>query len=209
LSQRSDEFHKRGWATVITEIPGTADCPSNRTDPSSPDRLFSSILDWIDAQDYLDSSKIIAWGLSAGGYYAIRLAHTHHSRLLGVIGQGAGTHHFLSREWLEKVDGHEYPFKLSHAYLAKYGYKSWDELMTKAQKEYSLIDNGILKGPSCRLLLVNGVNDGLMPIEDSMLCMNYGRPKEGRFYEGTMHMGYPPANECVWPWMEEVMRSMK
>ena len=87
------------------------------------------------------------------------------------------------------MDNHEYPFKLSHAYVAKYGYKDWKELMEKAQSEYSLVDNGILKGPSCRLLLVNGMLDGLMPIEDSMLCMNYGRPKEGRFYDGMMHMG--------------------
>ena len=174
---------------MITEIPGTADCPSNRTDPSSPDRLFTSILDWISSQSQFDASKVIAWGLSAGGYYAIRLAHTHHERLIGVIGQGAGTHHFLGKEWLEKVDGHEYPFTLSHAYVKKYGYKDWEELMEKAQGEYSLVENGILKRPSCRLLLVNGVIDGLMPIEDSMLCMNYGRPKEGRFYEGMMHMG--------------------
>ena len=175
---------------MISEIPGTADCPSNRQDPTSPDRLWSSILDWISSKsDIFDTSKIIAWGLSAGGYYAIRLAHTHHSHLLGAIGQGAGTHHFLSREWLEKVDGHEYPFKLSHAYVKKYGYESWEELMERAQGEYSLVENGVLEGESCRLLLVNGMADGLMPVEDSMLCMSYGRAKEGRFYEGMMHMG--------------------
>jgi hypothetical protein len=106
------------------------------------------------------------------------------------------------------VDRHEYPFKLSHAYVLKYGYESWEELLSKAQKEYSLVDNGILNRPSCRLLLVNGVDDGLMPVEDSMLCANYGRAKDMRLYPGMMHMGYPPANECVWPWMEEVMGSV-
>ena len=208
-SGRSHEFHKRGWATVICEPPGTGDCPAARRDPLSPDRLFTSILDWINAQPHFNSKKIVVWGLSAGGYYAIRVAHTHHDRLLGSIGQGAGTHHFIGKEWLKKIDNHEYPFVLSTAYLEKYGYKDWDEMVDCAQKDFSLVESGILKGKSCRLLLVNGVMDGLMPIEDSYLCMSYGDPKEGRFYDGMQHMGYPPANECVWPWMEEVMASAK
>lgn len=206
-SGRSDEFTVRGWASVIVEIPGTADCPADRTDPESPDRLWTSVLDWIDQQPQFDQKKVICWGLSAGGYYAIRLAHTHADRLLGAIGQGAGTHHFLGREWLEKVDQHEYPFQLSEAYVKKYGYQDWEELMSKAQDEYSLVKNGIVNKSCCRLLLVNGTLDGLMPIEDSMLLNEYGKPKECRFYTGMMHMGYPPANECVWPWMEEVMKS--
>jgi len=204
---RTDEFLSRGWASVIAEIPGTADCPAERRDPKSPDRLWTSVLDWIRSQSAFDTSHIVVWGLSAGGYYAIRLAHTHHDQLIGAIGQGAGSHHFLGREWLSRVDYHEYPFTLSHAYVKKYGYKDWEELLDKAQNDFSLLDSGLLNGPSCRLLLVNGTWDGLMPIEDSMLLMNYGKPKEGRFYEKMLHMGYPPANECVYPWMESVMAS--
>lgn len=204
---RSDEFLKRGWASVIAEIPGTADCPVDRRDPKSPDRLWTSVLDWINAQPQFDVRKVLVWGLSAGGYYAIRVAHTHHDRLLGAIGQGAGTHHFLGKEWLSRFSYHEYPFAAEHAYLAKYGYKDWNELVEKAQDDYSLVTNGILDGPSCRLLLVNGTWDGLMPVEDSILCMNYGRPKEARFYEKMLHMGYPPANESIYPWMEQVMAS--
>lgn len=204
---RSDEFLSRGWASVIVEIPGTADCPADRRDPKSPDRLWTAVLDWIKLQPSFDTSRVLAWGLSAGGYYAIRLAHTHHDRLIGSIGQGAGVHHFLGKEWLSRVDQHEYPFTLSHAYVKKYGYKDWDELVEKAQDDFSLLHSGLLDGPSCRLLLVNGTWDGLMPIEDSMLLMNYGRPKEARFYEKMLHMGYPPANQCIWPWMEQVMSS--
>ena len=43
---RSDEFLKRGWASVIVDIPGTADCPADRRDPTSAERLWTSILDW-------------------------------------------------------------------------------------------------------------------------------------------------------------------
>jgi len=204
-SERTDEHLKRGWATVICDIPGVADCPSNKRDPSAPDRLFTTILDYIKSVPEFNARKVIAWGLSAGGYYAIRLAHTHATRLAGSVGHGAGTHHYIGKEWLEHVHHHEYPFSLKEAYLGKYGYGSWDELVEKCQKEYSLVDNGIVNMKSCRLLLMNGMLDGCMPIEDSMLLAEYGSPKEFRFVQGRAHMGYPEANSYVFPWLEQVM----
>lgn len=212
-TERTEEHLKRGWATVICDIPGTTvDCPANKRDSLSPDRLFSSILHWIAQQKDLDEKKVVAWGLSAGGYYAIRLAHTHASQLLGSIGHGAGTHHYIGREWLDQIGKHEYPFGLERAYVSKYGYSSFEEMKAKCQDEFSLVSG---KGEgvavvgqgmsSCRLLLVNGTLDGLMPIEDSILLAEYGSPKEMRFVQGRLHMGYPEANSYVYPWMESVM----
>ena len=134
----------------------------------------------MDTQKQLDPRKVIAWGLSAGGYYAIRVAHTHMSRLAGCCGQGAGTHHQFGKEWLDHADDHEYPFVLTPALAMKFGYKNVDELKARAQKDLSLVENGIVNMKSTRLLLVNGINDGLMPIEDSQLLFEYGSPKEGR-----------------------------
>ncbi|KAF2810861.1 alpha/beta-hydrolase [Mytilinidion resinicola] len=212
-TERTEEHLKRGWATVICDIPGTTvDCPAAKTDPLSPDRLFTSILEWIASQPQFDSKKVLAWGLSAGGYYAIRLAHTHASSLVGSVGHGAGTHHYIGREWLEQVGKHEYPFGLERAYCEKYGYESFEEMKEKCQKTFSLVSGegeGVAvvgKGlPSCRLLLINGVLDGCMPIEDSTLLMEYGTPKEGRFVQGRAHMGYPEANSYVYPWMESIL----
>lgn len=181
LTKRTEEALKRGWATVICDIPGVADCPALKTDPSSPDRYFPAILSWIKAQPHFDSRKVAVWGLSAGGYYAIRLAHTQADQLAGSVGHGAGTHHYIGEEWLEHVHHHEYPFSLMEAYLGKYGYGSWDQLLENCQKDYSLVTNGILNQKSCRLLLINGVMDGCMPIEDSMLLAEYGTPKEVRY----------------------------
>ncbi|KAE9969432.1 hypothetical protein EG328_005031 [Venturia inaequalis] len=206
-SERTDDFIKRGWVTVICDIPGVADCPSNKRDPLAPERLFTTILDYIKSVPEFNAKKVIAWGLSAGGYYAIRLAHTHANRLAGAVGHGAGTHHYIGPEWLSHVHHHEYPFSLREAYLGKYGYASWDELVAKCQKDYSLVTNGIVEKKSCRLLLMNGMLDGCMPIEDSMLLAEYGSPKEMRFVRGRAHMGYPEANGLVFPWLEEVMEA--
>jgi hypothetical protein len=188
-SQRTDEFLKRGWVSVQCDIPGVADCPSSKTDPLAPDRLFTTILNYIRSVPEFNSRKVIAWGLSAGGYYAIRLAHTHASQLAGAVGHGAGTHHYIGKEWLSEVNHHEYPFDLKRAYLGKYGYKTWEDLVEDCQKRFSLVENGVLEKQSCRLLLINGMLDGCMPVEDSMLLAEYGRPKEFRFVQNRAHMG--------------------
>ncbi|KAI9848237.1 MAG: hypothetical protein M1830_007301, partial [Pleopsidium flavum] len=55
-------------------------------------------------------TKVVAWGLSTGGYYAVRIAHTHKEKLRGSVAQRAGVHHFFDRQWLKRADDHEYPF---------------------------------------------------------------------------------------------------
>jgi hypothetical protein len=68
---RSDEFLARGWASIIVDIPGTADCPADRKDPEASERLWTSILDWMAGEGVYDMKRIITWGLSAGGYNAV------------------------------------------------------------------------------------------------------------------------------------------
>lgn len=109
-SQRTHEIINRGWATVICEIPGTADSPADPADPESPDRLWNSVLDYMAQRPEFDMSRVAAWGLSAGGFYAIRAACMHRERLVGCVAHGPGSHHFLGEEWLSRVNDHEYPF---------------------------------------------------------------------------------------------------
>ncbi len=152
---RCDEFLARGWASVVVEIPGTADCPADPADPAAGDRLWDSVLAWVAADGRLDAGRVVAWGLSAGGYHAVRAAHTHRGRLRGVVAQGAGVHHFFDRDWLARADGHEYPFRLAPAMAAKHGYAAVDEYREGVQKKFSLLELGIIQQPSTRLLLIN------------------------------------------------------
>ena len=45
-----DAYTKAGFATLSVEIPGTSDSPAAPQDPQSPDRLWSSVLDWISSK---------------------------------------------------------------------------------------------------------------------------------------------------------------
>ena len=122
-----------------------------------------------------DKNMRCVWGLSTGGYYAIRIAHTHEDRLRGVVAQGGGCHGMFDEEWLDAVDTMEYPFELvyglpvlvasilqrlimnslAECMAYKFGYKDVDDMKHDAKKRFSLLDNGILDMPSTRLLLAN------------------------------------------------------
>ncbi|CEL06550.1 Putative Conidial pigment biosynthesis protein Ayg1 (AFU_orthologue; AFUA_2G17550) [Aspergillus calidoustus] len=204
-SQRTHEIIKRGWAVVVCEIPGTADSPADPADPESPDRLLDSVLEYMASRAEIDMSRIVIWGLSAGGFYAVRGAHTHNTRLAGCIAHGPGIHHFLDPEWLRRVEDHEYPFPIVTAWAKKYGYADPDEFRQKAQEKFSLIRTGIVDQPSCRLLLLNGMDDGVTPIEDCLVLFNHGSPKEARLYPGLPHMGYPDSLVAAYKWLDDVL----
>lgn len=108
---RTSEHVRRGFACVSVDIPGTADCPSAKNDPLSPDRQWSSVLDWIESQEMFDKNKVSVRSVSTGGYYAMRIAHTHADRLRGVVSQGGGSHRMFDKEWIAAQNKMEYPFE--------------------------------------------------------------------------------------------------
>lgn len=150
-------FRTVGIATLILEIPGTGDCPANASDPKSPDRLYSSLLDWVDQQEGLDTGRKAVWGFSTGGYYAIRVAHTHAERLAGVVALGGGCHWMFDRRWLDEVNHLEYPFDLADTLAWKWGYGGdVEKFKAEGMDKFSLLKDGTLDKKECtRLLLVN------------------------------------------------------
>ena len=106
-TNRTDAHTKAGFATLSVEIPGTGDSPAAPDDPKSPDRLWNSVLDWISAHKdkyRFDDDSVVARGVSTGGYYAFRIAHTHANRLLASVGQGGWSHYMLEPSWIEAMN---------------------------------------------------------------------------------------------------------
>lgn len=196
-------WRRNGVATVVVEIPGTGDSPALASDPTSPDRQWASLLDWIDTQERVDRTKICVWAFSTGGYYAIRLAHTHPDRLAGVVALGGGVHHMFDAEWLDNVNHLEYPFDLATTLCYKFGYGNDFELFkSEASEKFSLLNDGTLDKPKCaRLFLVNGTEDEIFPIDDYLLCLQHGAPKEARFVPNTKHMGEPESFFIILRWI--------
>ncbi|KAL9622504.1 MAG: hypothetical protein Q9160_003180 [Pyrenula sp. 1 TL-2023] len=200
----AEGFVKNGVAVVILEIPGTGDSPALRDDPKSPDRQNSSLLDWIEGQEAIDHKKIIVWGFSTGGMYAIRMAHTHKDRLLAVVALGGGAHHMFDEEWLDNVNRLEYPFDLAGSLCYKFGYGSDLAKFKKEAKKFSLLEDGTLDKECTRLFLVNGTDDEIFPVDDYYLILEHGLPKEARFIKGVKHMGEPVSFGVILKWLYQV-----
>jgi pimeloyl-ACP methyl ester carboxylesterase len=196
-------WRQNGVATVVLEIPGTGDCPATASDPTSPDRLYSSLFDWVGQQEGIDQEKVAIWAFSTGGYYAIRVAHTHADKLAGVVALGGGCHHMFDREWLDNVNHLEYPFDLANTLAHKWGYgNDIEKFKREASDKFSLVKDGTLDKPECaRLLLVNGTEDGIFPIDDYYVALQHGAPKEARFVPGTPHMGEPMSFFIILKWL--------
>lgn len=198
-----------GQAVLLVDIPGTADSPAARHDPESPDRLWSSVLDWIDDHSSLygfDTSRIAARGISTGGYYAMRIAHTHADRLVGVVAQGGGCHYMFDPDWIRAQDHMEYPFALAEALAHKFGYDTVEHYLAgRPQARFSLLESGILDRRCTRLLVTNGMDDSIFPIEDSFLPLRHGRVKDARFVDGRGHMGFPEGEAIQRDWLLELL----
>ena len=207
---RTQTHVDRGFATLSFEIPGTGDCPAAPNDPSSPDRLMSSVLDWVAAtavERGFDATRILARGISTGGYYAMRIAHTHADRLFAVVAQGGGCHHMFDPAWISAQNQMEYPFALADALAWKFGYRGLDALAAYAAdaRKFSLLDAGVLDRPSCRLLLIDGMEDSIFPIEDNLIVGVRGDKKDLLARGNRGHMGNPGAEDILYGWIDDVM----
>ncbi|KAL9062854.1 MAG: hypothetical protein Q9157_008585 [Trypethelium eluteriae] len=195
-------WRQLGVAALVVEIPGTGDSPALANDPTSPERQWSSLLDWVGQQEAVDQKRVAVWAFSTGGYYAIRLAHTHPERLAGVVALGGGCHHMFDGEWLDEVNHLEYPFDLATTLAYKFGYGSDLEAFKREAKKFSLLEDGTLDRPKCaRLLLVNGTEDEIFPVDDYYLALQHGPVKEARFVPERKHMGEPESFFIILEWL--------
>jgi len=85
----------------------------------------------------------------------------------------------------------------------KFGYGTdIEKFKEEASDKFSLLKDGTLDKPRCaRLLLVNGTEDEIFPIDDYYLALQHGAPKEARFVPDRKHMGEPEAFFIILKWI--------
>ena len=174
---------------------------------------MSSVLDWVVANRtelHFDTTKVVARGISTGGYYAMRIAHTHAERLLAVVAQGGACHHMFDPQWIHAQDQMEYPFALAEGLAYKFGYRDGDpaealDRYAADASRFSLVDAGIIGTPTCRMLVVNGMEDSIFPIEDSFLVATDGKNKDLLARGNVGHMGNPGAEPILYAWIDDAL----
>ena len=209
-TDRVQKFADRGFATLTFEIPGTGDCPAAANDPNAADRLLDSVLDWVSGNSAgygFDLKKILAQGVSTGGYYAMRAAHTHADRLFAAVAQGGACHFMFDPEWIQASNQMEYPFALAEALAYKFGFRGSEPVAAYAADghQFSLLSSGVLDRPSCKLLMIGGMEDSIFPAEDSFLVESKGNNKDLIVRGNRSHMGEPGAEKLIFDWIDNTM----
>ena len=201
--QLNDDVLEHGLATLAIDGPGVGDSPLKGSE--NAERLFEAVLDWISTRKELDAKKVAIWGLSTGGYWAVKVAHLYKDRITCAVSQGGPVHYAFEPEWISQQERGEYAFEvfdtLAFAF-GKSGYEEWVEYASKL----SLLNQGILDNPCAPLLLINGIHDTLFPIKDYYLLLEHGSPKSARFFEAG-HMGFTKdTNKIITGWIYEKLK---
>ncbi|KAI1323435.1 alpha/beta-hydrolase [Xylariaceae sp. FL0255] len=196
---------EQGYAVLVLDCPGTGDNPAATNDPTAPERWMDSIIAWAKANTKnldFDPSKILIRGVSMGGYYAMRAAHTNASDLYAVVAQGGCSHHVFDPAWIRAQNQMEFSYALVETLAWKFGFRGKDgiERYTAEGHKFSLVESGLLGKPTCPLLIINGMEDTLWPIEDCILVATSGT-NISLMITAAQHMGDPEAEDIIGPWL--------
>jgi esterase FrsA len=198
--RKPDEFLDIGLAVLAMDMPGVADAPIAGSE--NAERLWDAVFDWIARRDDLDADRVGIVGGSTGGYWAAKLAHTHRERIRAAVDHGGCAHYAFEADWIARAQRGEYPFELAETLACAFGRSTYEEWVEYAPR-LSLLRQGILDQPCAPLLLVNGIQDSVFPIEDLYLLLEHGSPKTARFIPNSGHMGAPHAMPAILAWLKE------
>jgi esterase FrsA len=193
-----------GMAVVAVDGPGVGESPVVGSQPDA-ERQYTPVFEWVRAQSALDGSRIGIMGMSFGGYWATKVAHTHRQYLTCAVNWGGAVHLTFQPEWFTQTRFPEYYLMEFHETRARSLGGSTYEDYARLAPQLSLVDSGILEQPSAPMLLINGKDDRLTTIEDLYLLMQYG-PKTARVFPGG-HMGRTPQTlPTIVNWLKQQLR---
>ena len=68
-----------------------------------------------------------------------------------------------------------------------------------------VLDAGIVDTPSCKLLVINGMEDSISPIKDSLIVAIQGHKTDLVARDGRGHMGKPCAEDVLYAWIDSAL----
>jgi dienelactone hydrolase len=96
LQATADHFLRRGLATLAIDGPGQGETEFVRDIEPAYERPAGAAIDWLSGRPDLDAGRVGVYGVSLGGYYAVRVA-AHDPRVRATI-ELAGTYS-LAENW--------------------------------------------------------------------------------------------------------------
>ena len=205
-----------GIGFLAVDGPGTGQAPIKVSETS--ERMLSKVLDYAQSRPEIDKNRIAMHGVSWGAYWATKMAIVERARLRGASAQSPPVDKFFQKEFLMNslLGNREYLFDQVPALMNIFeGVHSLDELGDSLPK-MSLVYQNLLGKPMAPMLILAGVRDTQVPIEDEYLLLSRGdTPKEAWINPSGGHLGrqvgvWPDPRifrEVILPWLVKTLRS--
>jgi len=186
-----------GIGFLAVDGPGTGQAPIRVSETS--ERMLSRVIDYAQSRPEVDKNRIALHGVSWGAYWATKMAIVERSRLRGASAQSPPVDAFFQKDFLlnHLLGNREYLFDQVPALMnILEGVHTLDE-MAEYLPKMSLVHQGLLGKPMAPMLVIAGVLDTQVPIEDEYLLLSKGDvPKEAWINPKGGHLGRQVG---VWP----------
>jgi esterase FrsA len=186
-----------GIGYLAVDGPGTGQNPIKVSETA--DRMLSRVIDYAQSRPEVDKDRIALHGVSWGAYWATKMAIVERARLRGCSAQSPPVDRFFQNDFLmnKLLGNREYLFDQVPALMnILEGVHTLDELGEFLPK-LSLVREDLLGKPMAPMLIIAGVLDTQVPIEDEYLLLSKGDvPKEAWINPHGGHLGRQVG---VWP----------
>jgi esterase FrsA len=186
-----------GIGYLAVDGPGTGQNPIKVSETA--DRMLSKVLDYAQSRPEIDKNRIGMHGVSWGAYWATKMAIVERARLRGCSASSPPADKFFQKDFLlkELIGNREYLFDQAAALMSiMEGVHNLDE-MAEFMPKMSLVQQGLLGRPTAPMLIIGGVLDTQVPIDDLYLILSKGDvPKEAWINPHGGHLGRQVG---VWP----------
>src|ERR1700726_966118 len=197
LSESFSAILPFGIGFLAVDGPGTGQNPIKVSE--NAERVLSRVLDYIATRPEIDKNRVGMHGVSWGAYWATKMAIVEHARLRGCSAQSPPIDKFFQKEFLMNslLGNREYLFDQVPALMNILdGVHTLDEMGDYLPK-MSLVHQGLLGKPMAPMLILAGVLDTQVPIDDEYLLLSKGDvPKEAWINPHGGHLGRQVG---VWP----------
>ena len=186
-----------GIGYLAVDGPGTGQAPI-KVSPTA-DRMLSKVIDYAQSRPEVDKDRITMHGVSWGAYWATKMSIVERTRLRGCSASSPPADRFFQKDFLlnHLLGNREYLFDQAAALMSiMEGVNNLDQ-MVEFMPKMSLVQQGLLGKPTSKMLIIGGVLDTQVPIEDHYLILSKGDvPKEAWINPKGGHLGRQVG---VWP----------
>jgi len=205
-----------GIGYLAVDGPGTGQNPIKVSETA--DRMLSRVIDYAQSRPEIDKNRIAMHGVSWGAYWATKMAIVERARLRGCSAQSPPVDKFFQKEFLMNslLGNREYLFDQVPALMnILEGVHTLDE-MGEYLPRMSLAGQGLLGKPMAPMLILAGVLDTQVPIDDEYLLLSQGDvPKEAWINPHGGHLGrqvgvWPDPRifkEVIIPWLVKTLQA--